>query len=119
MTLYQRLAELTGKEEADRLADELREIYGEPPQEVKNLLEIALIKRLASKAGFERVRVDKKGAELDFADKKYLDNPALFAEMERRKNTCRLEAKNCPYKSASTAKTRPQICTVLKISCWL
>lgn len=46
MTLYQRLAELTGKEEADRLADELREIYGEPPQEVKNLLEIALIKRL-------------------------------------------------------------------------
>lgn len=77
MTLYQRLAELTGKEEADRLADELREIYGEPPQEVKNLLEIALIKRLASKAGFERVRVDKKGAELDFADKKYLDNPAL------------------------------------------
>ena len=92
MTLYQRLAELTGKEEADRLADELREIYGEPPQEVKNLLEIALIKRLASKAGFERVRVDKKGAELDFADKKYLDNPALFAEMERRKNTCRLDA---------------------------
>ena len=79
-------------EEADRLADELREIYGEPPQEVKNLLEIALIKRLASKAGFERVRVDKKGAELDFADKKYLDNPALFAEMERRKNTCRLDA---------------------------
>ncbi len=92
MTLYQRLAELTGKEEADRLADELREIYGEPPQEVKNLLEIALIKRLASKAGFERVRVDKKGAELDFADKKYLDNPALFAEMEHRKNTCRLDA---------------------------
>ena len=61
-------------------------------REVKNLLEIALIKRLASKAGFERVRVDKKGAELDFADKKYLDNPALFAEMERRKNTCRLDA---------------------------
>ena len=25
-------------------------------------------------------------------DKKYLDNPALFAEMERRKNTCRLDA---------------------------
>lgn len=69
MTLYQRLAELTGKEEADRLADELREIYGEPPQEVKNLLEIALIKRLASKAGFERVRVDKKGAELDLPTK--------------------------------------------------
>ena len=86
MTLYQRLAELTGKGGGGQACGRAEgEIYGEPPQEVKNLLEIALIKRLASKAGFERVRVDKKGAELDFADKKYLDNPALFAEMERRK----------------------------------
>lgn len=92
MTLYQRLAGISGKEEAEKLADELREIYGEPPQEVKNLLEIALIKRFASDAGFDRVRVDKKGAELDFADKKYLSNPKLFEAMEKEKQFCRLDA---------------------------
>ena len=36
--------------------------------------------------------MDKKGAELDFADKKYLSNPKLFEAMEKEKQFCRLDA---------------------------
>lgn len=49
--LYQRLVELRDDSEADELTDEIRDRFGNPPPEVKTLLELMRLKSVLRKAG--------------------------------------------------------------------
>ncbi len=51
MDLYRRMAAIRSQEDADDLLDEIVDRYGEPPKGVLNLVEIALLRANARKAG--------------------------------------------------------------------
>ncbi len=56
MDLYRRMAAIRAQEDADDLLDEIIDRYGEPPKGVLNLIEIALLRANARKAGISDIR---------------------------------------------------------------
>jgi transcription-repair coupling factor (superfamily II helicase) len=56
MDLYRRMAAIRSQEDADDLLDEIIDRYGEPPKGVLNLVEIALLRANARKAGITDIR---------------------------------------------------------------
>ncbi len=67
MDLYRRLARLREAHDFARLREELRDRYGQLPQEVANLLEIQRLRVLAAAVGVEEMRADRQGVSLFFA----------------------------------------------------
>lgn len=55
MTLYKRIALIRNQYDADDIADELLDRFGEMPDEVENLLQIALIKARAVDLGIKQI----------------------------------------------------------------
>jgi transcription-repair coupling factor (superfamily II helicase) len=55
LSLYQHLSQLDKVEAIEALADEFNDRFGQPPQEVKNLLYAVKIKTLAAQAGIESI----------------------------------------------------------------
>ena len=64
MDLYRRMAAIRNQEDADDLLDEIIDRYGEPPKGVINLVEVALLRANARKAGICDIR--QKGPEVLF-----------------------------------------------------
>ena len=64
MDLYRRMAAIREQEDADDLLDEIIDRYGEPPKGVLNLIDIALLRAKAKKAGICDIR--QKSAEVYF-----------------------------------------------------
>lgn len=57
LDLYRRLSAVTSIEEVHRLRDELRDRFGEYPEEVENLFEVAQWRLAARRAGYARVEL--------------------------------------------------------------
>ena len=55
MTLYKRIALIRNKYDADDIADELLDRFGDMPQAVDNLLRISLIRAMAEDIGFKQI----------------------------------------------------------------
>ncbi len=64
MDLYRRMAAIRTQEDADDLLDEIVDRYGEPPKGVLNLIDIALLRAKARKAGIKDIR--QKGGDVLF-----------------------------------------------------
>ena len=64
MDLYRRMAAIRNQEDADDLLDEIIDRYGDPPKGVINLIEIALLRANARKAGITEIK--QKGTEVFF-----------------------------------------------------
>jgi transcription-repair coupling factor (superfamily II helicase) len=56
MDLYRRMAAIRSEEDADDLLDEIVDRYGEPPKGVLNLIDIALLRANARKAGIKDIK---------------------------------------------------------------
>ena len=56
MDLYRRMAAIRSEEDADDLLDEIVDRYGEPPKGVLNLIDIALLRANARKAGVKDIK---------------------------------------------------------------
>ena len=56
MDLYRRMAAIRAQEDADDLLDEIIDRYGDPPKGVLNLIDIALLRAQARKAGIKDIR---------------------------------------------------------------
>ena len=56
MDLYRRMAAIRNQEDADDLLDEIIDRYGEPPKGVLNLIEVALLRANARKAGIKDIK---------------------------------------------------------------
>ena len=56
MDLYRRMAAIRNEEDADDLLDEIVDRYGEPPKGVLNLIDIALLRANAQKAGVQDIK---------------------------------------------------------------
>ena len=64
MDLYRRMAAIRTDEDAEDLYDEVVDRYGDPPEGVRNLISVALLRGKASKAGIKEI--SQKGGELHF-----------------------------------------------------
>ena len=74
MSLYRRIADLTEREDIDQLAVELIDRFGPLPPEVKNLLEVIVIKSLCRKAGVAKLDAGPKGGVVSFRNNTF-NNP--------------------------------------------
>ena len=64
MDLYRRMAAIRSQEDADELLDEIIDRYGDPPKGVLNLIDVALLRANAKKAGICDIR--QKASEIHF-----------------------------------------------------
>lgn len=67
--LYRRLAELQSVEERDSLLEEIEDRFGAPPQEVKNIARVNLIKHRARVVGISSIVMRSNKFEFHFRDK--------------------------------------------------
>ncbi len=64
MDLYRRIAAIQGQADASDLLDELMDRYGDPPKSVYALLDVALLRAAAAKAGISDI--SQRGDKLRF-----------------------------------------------------
>ena len=76
MDLYRRMAAIRNQEDADELLDEIVDRYGDPPKGVLNLIDVALMRAKAQKAGISDIR--QRGEEISFT-MEALDFPRVSA----------------------------------------
>lgn len=76
---YARIARVADLKERDSLSAQLTELYGEPPHEVKNLIDTALLKNLAAKVSASTLAVKKSGCAIGFD--KLIDIPQFAHEL--------------------------------------
>ena len=78
MDLYRRIARLADRAEIDSFAAELIDRFGPLPTEVDHLLRIVEIKRLAKKAGIEKIDAGPKGATITFRNQTFGNTDGLL-----------------------------------------
>jgi len=99
LVLYQRLAGIQESEEADDLAYEIEDRFGNPPEEVINLIEFMRIRGLLRKMGCSKGEVSRKEdneyrIKLQFAGGAPVDSDRIMALIEKDKLKFRLRGSN-------------------------
>jgi transcription-repair coupling factor (superfamily II helicase) len=79
LALYRRLADLEDDREIDAFAAELTDRFGEPPLEVRHLLDVVSIKALCRRANVAKIEAGPKGAVLSFRDDTFANPEGLVA----------------------------------------
>ena len=79
LSLYRRLADLSDAGEIDGFGAELIDRFGPLPEEVEQLLKIALIKALCRKTGVEKIEAGPKGVVIAFRNNEFADPAGLVA----------------------------------------
>lgn len=77
MSIYRRIANIENRHDYDDFMDEVTDRYGNPPREVMFLAGAALVKAMASAAGFERVCFRDAGVLIYFAGDRKMDQEAV------------------------------------------
>ncbi|MBM3133896.1 MAG: hypothetical protein FJZ89_01125, partial [Chloroflexi bacterium] len=77
LALYQRMAAVTTPEEAEEIAQELADRFGEPPKAAEALLYILRLKAQASAAGVESIKVTASEATVKVGDPQVINQAAL------------------------------------------
>ena len=73
LEMYKKIASIENEQDEMEIIDELADRYGDVPQEVKNLIDIALIKSMASLCGFSSI-VERQGSiVLQYAKERRFD----------------------------------------------
>ncbi len=88
MDIYRRIAALRTSEESQELLDELMDRYGDPPQSVLALLDIALLRAAASELGV--TDISQRGGLLTLTFGETLPVEAVMRACTRPKNKYRL-----------------------------
>ncbi len=83
METYKRIAEIKSKDDERELIEEISSVFGEIPEEVKNLIDIALFKYLAMKIGAEKVIINKERACIIFGDISVFKNENLVSLVDK------------------------------------
>ncbi len=81
MDLYRRMAAIRSREDADQLLDEIVDRYGDPPKGVMNLIDVALLRARAARAGI--VDITQREGSIYFT--------LLGLDMEQISRLCQLD----------------------------
>jgi transcription-repair coupling factor (superfamily II helicase) len=90
LSLYRRIANLTGRGEIEAFAVELIDRFGSLPDAVENLLETVAIKRLCLEAGVARLEAGSKGAVIGFHEDQFENVEGLVKFITTQAGTARL-----------------------------
>ena len=90
MSLYRRIATLSGHSEIDEMAAELVDRFGSLPVEVKFLLRIVRIKEISRKAGIDVFEADEKGVTIRFRDDRVPSPDGLIAYLKSQGGLARI-----------------------------
>ena len=91
MAFYQRLSDVSSQQEADELLEEITDIYGNPPQQVVNLIKICVLKSKASQLGISEITIRPEKTELCFFDVKHLQSQGVFDALEKFADSTKLD----------------------------
>ncbi|MBR2098467.1 MAG: transcription-repair coupling factor, partial [Firmicutes bacterium] len=80
LSMYKRIAAITSEEDKFEVTDELLDRFGDLPKPAQNLLDIALIRSMASRCGISKVALQHRKLVLLFEEKNCL-GPELFAAL--------------------------------------
>ena len=80
---YKQIAEIRSVDDYKRVCNSLEETYGKLPQEVLNLLVIAVLKAFAAKFNVRRIAVSAKGGEIELPSVNALADKRLAAALDR------------------------------------
>ncbi|NLY18475.1 MAG: transcription-repair coupling factor, partial [Clostridiaceae bacterium] len=108
LDMYKTIAAIETEEEAMDVRDELIDRYGDIPSEASNLIEIALVKRLAGLCGFNMVRQKGDEVMLFYSDQSLLLFPLLSKIIQEYKGRLLFSAAKTPYLSLKTKGTEPK-----------
>jgi transcription-repair coupling factor (superfamily II helicase) len=87
LTVYRRFAAVRSDAELDRLMDEVRDRYGNPPASVLNLAEYAAIRLMADRLGIESIDREAQIVVIKFRPEAKLDPQWLFRVVQERADT--------------------------------
>ena len=104
MDLYRRIAAIRSQEDASDLLDELMDRYGDPPKSVYALLDVALLRAAASRAGISDI--SQRGDKLKFTIQNFaVEAIAKVCAMPKYRHRLALSAGDTP---ALTLTLRPK-----------
>ncbi len=96
MDAYKEIAEISGKKDAEEVKTMLTDAYGDLPVETENLIDIALVKRLAMAAGVSAINVRKECVNLVFDDVKALWSAGVNRAVSAMKGRARVTVADSP-----------------------
>lgn len=95
--MYKKIASIQDEKDILDIKDELIDRYGEIPEAVESLIEIAYLKVLAKKCGFSSVQEKGENIVLQFMENKYADINIIGRMAEKYKRRIIFTASNKPY----------------------
>lgn len=117
---YKQIAEIRSVADYKRVYSSLKEVYGDPPAAVVNLLVIAAMKAYASRLGVKKICAAKGFGSLEFSDMKKLGAPGVQAAMEKYAGKYRLNMSVAPVIEFSfagqTVETMAEMTKFLKFA---
>jgi len=114
--MYKKIASINDDHDVLDIEDELMDRYGEIPQPVKNLLEIAYIKSLAKACGFSSVQEKNDTVIFQYSENKSINFEVLGKLMDKYRRKLLFTASNKPYITfKTTGVKREDILEIIKI----
>ena len=96
MDAYKQIAEIRTFEEEKEFVASVEEVYGPLPKEALNLIDVAVIKMLATKLGVSKITVTRKSASLEFSNFSCLANEKLHTAISVFSDLVRLNMSGVP-----------------------
>jgi len=97
LDMYKRIASIQDEEDVSDIQDELIDRYGDIPDEVNNLINIALIKSMASRCNFASVQQKDNSVIFQYAKGAKVNLEVLSKLMDKYKRKLMFTASASPY----------------------
>ncbi|CDG37095.1 Transcription-repair-coupling factor [Acetivibrio thermocellus BC1] len=114
--MYKKIASINDEQDVIDAEDELMDRYGEIPQPVKNLLQIAYIKSLAKACGFSSVQEKNDTVIFQYSESKNINFEVLGKLMDKYRRKLLFTASNRPYITFKTTGVKgEELLEIIKI----
>ena len=90
MNFYKKIAAIKNQDEQERLQVEMTDRFGKLPEEVLNLMEIALLKSMCKKIVVEKLEIINEGILITFKDNKFTNPESLLQMIFSSKNQIKI-----------------------------
>ena len=96
MDAYKEIAEIDGTASAKEFISQAEDIYGKLPQETVNLINIALVKYLATGIGAKEVKVSREESSISFEDFNAFSDGKLISAVEKSNGQASISMTSVP-----------------------
>ncbi|MBE8167499.1 MAG: transcription-repair coupling factor [Shewanella sp.] len=94
LSLYKRIANCDSESSVDEMKVELIDRFGLLPEPAKNLMELTLLKHMASELGVSKIDVHSKGGSAEFAQSHNIDPMFIIGLLQSQPQIYRMDGPN-------------------------